>query len=1493
MMQDCGAEKLQSVELRKELESCAYTVFAAKGISDRGKPDFLKTNQELRTDFKEYVLANQRAICDEIQSIDNAIDILFITYSLLDVLGQYLPKGYREILEKEMLYCYVDNLAMLQSISESGAESNTFFHECVALMLPAVLPIVLNEVVAVKQTILGGSDIRQAMTHKYLEDISLFDKITTADKLVGVFFSEYKDLKITNLEDYLSWLYQCYYFLYVLLHQDSAMLKVADIEKIVACIKDKRVTLTYRRLFSGECLYKMQALLKILLEIDAHILPESTAVYKETKPVLFSLVLEILLPTAQPKFMTTAQHEIFAGCLRAISTSAFGNIKLPERDRIEIYMALFALAGVDIEDSVDHLKYFSVDALIEIVTRIRLEVLQVSSYLECAKYVSLIVKQSIIANKSYAAKEGTVFFEKTQDDFAHIFKGTVAKMVALFYFEPDHCYKSIGTLKHEGEIKPSTIVSEVMKHHKFHLVTVMYNDYKNLFPEAKKLLVEFHSLSLDAMDKAKAWDNKRTCALLVGVTTLLVSAGIKNREVDFITVSRGLKALIQKGSASDKIVLSADDLVFWSYIFEVFYSLKDSTEAWGADHQQEIDKLFLTVLNNMSLGEADSSAIFEARLCAIMLNIASKEARLEIYKHIGDLFLIINTQHEFVFIDEIHWFSLVRAWLVEGVDKADKKANSGVLSQLHISSQKELPLMNRALYLYQLAEVLHLITQKSDCFYLAEDMYSKIAEISGFILEERDIIYSLMKVAQPMPFDSVSAVLLCKGQNFLDQDFMELLKSKVYDARLEPGSIKASSRRNNYEVLNITDISFAADEIIFHCEDIVFSLQLANMPPLNVLRAQVRHYKKQGEFCLGMGDDANLVTLISKNNNQAASTPQLSDDQLFSLFDDAPQAAGATKAKKSKKKSNSNKKKTADADLSLSSNSMLSETDSGEFVEDVKVKKSGKKNKKAKSEKESKASYLVVEASLNNAKPNEKIKDEQILPSTSANAAAESPQAKDESFERAFKLLQQSSITDLDLEKIITAVQEKLGFKVDAEIHGNDMQVSLGESKMLFAIGEDFAGPQKLQQDLATLPTAFLKATGAGSFASLVYNADGKVIAVAPAAALLNYFDLPTIGVKKGKLAKAIERLETAFLNGVQAKLKVMASLDGTTLSLTKDSMENHHVAVSCNLRAISPEQLWPELLNMHAALLQQPYGGNMALCKIVLDEENKIIAIDRCDHLFGLNTSLQRVEIQDKSLFEACEEFFKTFDSASFNFFKNLAVKEVEFILKIMQHADSSLMVYGHPVVEYRYGDLLRSLGVEKQPLQQLVVRLDSLSDIDDLRGILTSIEVGAIIKGVKPEAMYCNYQGVRVTVCLGHNYMMQSIFNGDHFCSELEKGTLAYSEPQTNPVEVVPTVLPSQKTGNEIFMDNSYALKAALSWHKIMGKLGGGLRQLLQNLGFVSVITAPELESVTWQKAVVSKELLPGAVNYLQVVLHLESEEDAAQVLQEVSEMLQGVGY
>ena len=133
----------------------------------------------------------------------------------------------------------------------------------------------------------------------------------------------------------------------------------------------------------------------------------------------------------------------------------------------------------------------------------------------------------------------------------------------------------------------------------------------------------------------------------------------------------------------------------------------------------------------------------------------------------------------------------------------------------------------------------------------------------------------------------------------------------------------------------------------------------------------------------------------------------------------------------------------------------------------------------------------------------------------------------------------------------------------------------------------------------------------------------------------------------------------------------------------------------------------------------------------------------------------------------------------------------------------------------------------------------------------------------------------------------MNESIFKGDHFCCLLESSTFAYSDVN-RPAELGPAVVPSLKSGIEIFAENKYALKVALRWNKIMGKFGGGLRKILENIGFISVIAAADLEGVTWHRSAGSQELLPGATQYMQSTFNLGSEADVAEVLKEADAML-----
>ena len=1452
MKQVCGY-------LRKELESCAYTVFESENISSEAKPEFLKTKQDLRADFKEYAVANKDALYQELQNITDPTSRLCLMYSLLEFVGDAFPKAYCRRLKEKVLADYLGMLLAVKAIKKSSTKVAPFLLECMELMLPMALPLILQS----------------ELMHSKLEDPDMFNNITTAESLLGVFFDEYKDLEITSFDNYLAWLYQSVFFIYILWHQDCTDLAVSHIEKLAAFIKDKGAHLESKYLLAGNNLSNLQQSLGLMLELDSMVLPENMEAYNVSKPLLFSLVLEPLLLVPLPRVLTAKQKEILIGCLQELRKHAFDNALFSEQQRLDIYIALFSLGGIDEKYSRHDLKSFTVSALIQMVRRIKSEVLLISNHVDCLKHLGFILQQSKAANMSAANAEYTNFFAETKADFNDIFKGAMSRITKAFYAGIDGGNQSLK-LSQQDENK--IVALKINEFQELFMLLAIYKSYKNAFAPAKALLQEFFIINFDFMDDNNLWRDGGACFSFKEITQELIKDGIKSNKVEFMAIKKALENLIKRAYVSDQLVLTADDLAFWEMLPEVFPAMQMNIKAWSPDEQSEIDEIFLELLDDMSFNEGDSYTILEAKLCISMLDIVSLGARFEFYQYTEQVLQAINSPAEVSY-----QLPLIKKWLLSDARKGDEVDNSDVLRQVKVFSQTQMPLANRVLYLSQLAELLYLIMKYAGCFYAEEELYSKIAEISEFVLLERDLVYGELLV---MGVDPAQDIAL--GQKFLDQGLITLIGKKMPGVKWKSLGGKAPSRSNSYKALDITNVFFEEDKIVINCDDVMFSLPLDNIPPLNILNAQVRAYKDKYYLCADGGMVLVPITFEGAKP-EVGPVEKLSDDQLYSLFEDDAGKAAASGKKKPKNKKKNKKPKSKNEAITLSAIGPLEEShEGGDKDLTVSVLPTVKDDPKPKGvdEKQTKEfMHRTFSSSDSSISLEDKVALEVEVDDVSSVTTDLSPvvvATEVEGFESAAVFLVKDTIK---LEQVIKLVQEYFGFKVSAEMHGGDVEVTLGESKASFAVGEHFAGTQKLQQDLSSLPAQLLKSIGADSFASLVYGADGKVVALAPAAALLNHFEFPTIGIKKGKILKSVERMQTAFLNSIQEKLKVMVSITEAKLSMAAAA-----AIAECDLRTISPDQLWPELLRMHAALLQQLYGGNMALGKIVLDEENKIIAIDLSDYLPKANASLQRVEIQDGSLFEAYEEFFGRLDSASFKFLKNLAVKEVEFILKIMRHADSNLMVYGHPVIEHHYGDLLRALGVAKQPLQQLVVRLDSLSDIDDLRGILTSTEVGAIIKGVKPEAMYCNYQGVRVTVCLGHNYMNTSIFNGDHFCAELKSGSLAYSELQKNPAEVGPTVLPSQKTGNEIFMDNSYALKAALSWHKIMGKLGGGLRQLLQNLGFVSVVTAPELESVTWQKATASKELLPGVVNYLQVVLHLESEEDAAQVLQEVAAMMQG---
>jgi hypothetical protein len=1386
MHQACATKELQFNQLREDLENCAYTVFAAKNISDIGKPDFLKTKRDLRADFKSYAVSNHGEICRELQKMHDPIERICITYSLLEFIGDYFPKDNYQYLQKSILFDYFGMIMAFRVIKTSPLmkESNKFMCECLELILPVALPLFIKVTIA----------------EESLQNLDLLNQITTVHKLFDFFVIEYTGLVITSLEDYLVWLHECLYFLYILLHQNCTGLEIKYINKTITFIKLKLEGVESRSLLVGNGLDKIQLCLRMLLTIDSKILPENAGVYYATRPALLSLVLDILL--SMPHELKAKQH-------------------------VDTYTSLCALWGVKVKPFIHDMKYFAVESLIELTQIAKSEALVTSRYFVCLKYFGLILEQSMLSDKCYAGAKGRVFFESTQDDFEQVFKMTIATIAQLFYSNPDKCYKSLALHTESRE-------SKGMDSHDFFILMDIYKKYQDVFPPAAKLLPEFYIINFDAIFKAKAWGNTSACSLLKKVISSLASCGIQEREIDFITIKKAYVDLIQRSSLSAQIMLTDDDLVFWKMVFEVFSSMQNSMKAWSLTQQHEIDELFLAVLSKISFDEDNSGAIIVVKLCVIMLNTVSITARFEFYQHMDKVLRVINKQYLDSSTDLVYQSSLIKKWLCEDIEQGSESFNSRVLAQVQGLSQEGASPISRVLYLCKLSEILYLLTLHAECFYIETELYGKIEEIITFIFKERLELGSIILAIDAIPFSSKVAIVLSQGQSFLDPVFMDLIQSKIPEIYLKSSKTKAAGRHNKYEVLAITKVAFTQDKIMIHCSGAMFSLPLRSMPHLNILKSQVREYKKQGAFCLFTGNEAaQLMSLTSEVVGGAAvAVAILSDEKLFALFE-GDELAVTTKPGK----------KTA-----------ATKSSSTEVVAKIKKPSHGKANKPAK--KSTAAAVMPL--------------DKKPDLSAVSSAAAESLQA-----EVAIKTKKPSQ-------------NKRVPAAVSCKVYAaSSVAVTIKPEKL-----DELPSYPK---DTAAEAADFLAAIEADSFARLVYNDDGAVVRVAPAKILLEYFALPVFGVKKG-LVKAVGRIKDAFLKSIQDKLKVVASLEGSTLSLVISFSEvraatisSNFITESCDLRSISSGQLWPELVKMHASLLQQLYGGNSALAKLEFDAENKIIAIDVSEGL--ASTALQRVEIAADNLRQAFEAFFEPLDSATFKLFGTLVAEQVEFIIRIAEHAEDGIFIYGHPVVEYYHGNNLRVLGVDRLPLQQLVIRLNNscAPTISILRDILTSSLMGAFIKGVRPQAIYCSYQGCDITICLDHNDMVTSIFHGDHFCCLIEKDTYAYSEPVTNPSELGPVVVAGSKSGDVIFAKNPYALKVAFDWFKIMGNLCGDLRVILENLGLLRVITAPGFEGKIWNRATGSLEFLPSAINYLQSEFHLSSEADANAVLKEASSMLE----
>ncbi len=910
MRQASQPEKLQTKGLTEVLRSCAYNVFAPKEFSDEGKPEFLKIKQDLRLDVNEFVVANIDEICLEIGLMSNPTDRICISYSLFKFVGDELPKEPYKYLKEKILMDYLGMLMATIVIKKSEVqEPKRFLLDCLKLMLPVVLPLAIKIVTE-------GADFIYSMSHRErvdFKDPSIFNNITTVSELFDLFFSEYRDLKISSLDEYLEWLYQSLYFVYILLHQNDESLAVGHVEEIVLFIELKLEGVKPKHLLAAKGLARAQLCLKVLLSIDSDVLPANAEVYQATKSLLFSLLLEVLLPMSQ--ITSKTQHDAFIYCLYNISLVDFSAAKLSERQSEEIAIALLSLSHTDTLYFMRHVGSFSLGLLIELVQRIRLESLKTASFMACVRYLDVIVRHSKLAAKDYALAEGRVFFEVTKDEFVFLFKGAFSRVLQLFYSCPDNCYQVLEHFHKSKGIKEPVSVKKVLNLYDFSLLMDGYKAYKNLFAPAESLLQEFYMISLDIMNQTKGWGRKKSCLLFKAVLESIEESGMQVGDMYFMSIKQSCLQLIEEAPVSGEIILTANSLIFWERLFEVFPAMQKESKGWSVDQQREIDQLFLRIIPKTSFDEDSPLALFGARLYIIMTNIISLDARVALYPYIGEVLGVLNKQHlelsSDLSSDLIYQLSLIKIWLLEYAEQNCEVDNSEVLARVYIFAQPEALLISRVIYLSQLAEVLYLVMMRAECFYREEGLYSKITEIITFLFKERVELGGILKVVEAVPFDSKVAILLGHGKNFIDQELIDLIKIKVGDVLSEPGKATVASRHNSYDILAITNVSFSKDNMIIHCSMAIFSLSLNRALKFKILKAKVRYYKKQDTFALFTGDEADKLIPLTKVKEIAAAET-LTDEQLLALFgaDEKPaakfgkkpsQEVGYAKAKKSSK----------------------------------------------------------------------------------------------------------------------------------------------------------------------------------------------------------------------------------------------------------------------------------------------------------------------------------------------------------------------------------------------------------------------------------------------------------------------------------------------------------------------------------------------------------------------------------------------------------------
>lgn len=1409
----------------KELRSCACSVFASKDIPVDIKPIFLQGKQGVRADFSSYISENERDVLSAAESIEDPIEHLCIAYSLLEFGDDCLSENFIHTLKRQMLPSYLGMLNALDILGENQVNAPVEFSKvCQQLMAP-----LLQEVLP--QSVCGEG----------------FARLKSSDMLEA-FCDNCKDLAFKDLDQYMIWLHQSFSVLHSLLSTNDS-LDNEGVVKFINSVKMKLLGLDAIDLKASGNLDKLQLCLGKLLEIDRSDLGVNAGVYIDNKVALFSVLLDIMLPVPNPHDLSEEEKEILVGCFDSINKLAFGNRSFPEQTRLDIYVALFTLEGVDVDKVAEHLSTFTMPSFIEMVARVQALLSLDLGYNACVKHLGTIVRYGILENKSCTTEDRREFYTTTKKTFENVFKGALARILSLFYVHPEQCFA-----QGKAEETNGLLVSNVLKEHKFHLLMVIYREYKSAFAEAKSLLAEFHIVGLNIMDAVGAWGNERACLLLQGVLSGLEYSGIARTELDFITISSACEKLI-KAAQINKISLNTNDLVFWEKVFDVFSSLKESSEEWSDVQRARIDGLLLTIINKLLLDSSNKQAILEVRFCAIVISLLRKEPRNNIYARMEQLLKVINDQHQDAFADSAYQLVLVRYWLCEHVEKKYKYNNSAVLGQLQVFLRRDMDIINKIIYLCQLAEVLHLITQQVSYFAKKEDLYGMIAETASAIIEERNFLYRRLTDIKKIDGRDVSAIIFDKGKQFIDYAFMNLLLKKMPLVGLD---IK-QARPHKQKILDITDLSFTENSLLFHCGEKNFSVVFDNMPPLNILKAQVRYYKSEDRYKLFSGDDEASLTQLTVEANYAQSNAaeQLSEEQLLSLWDESSSAAN--KPKKSKKKAKKKKGKNVAIGMDITEAQLSSDVslaDTGSTTEEsYTISSCGSDSSK---------DHLYGSPGSDTSMSSQNVEE---LDNLSPELVPSEVVAEVESFASAADFLGNADV--IDSSKVEKLIQDYMGINIIAEVIEDRVKVKLADSIMLFSVGKDFAGVEKLQQSIRSIVEMALKAAGADSFARVVYNPDGKATGLE---SVIPGLALPVIGVKKGNILKSVGRLQKHLLDEMAKKLGVSIELNSNGLCISDSCAQE-----LCGLDVVKRDGFLQAVKGLRMRLFASKYGGMMAFAKLIVDTELNVVAIG-CNSELASN-SLQEVAVTEGDVEGALELFFKSFDSTASKFFSALEPDYVVFMVKVMQILDMDLTVYGHPVIEYDYSDALRSSGVARQAVSRLFIGVDAL---EQQTLIDTLVSSGAWILGVKPHAIYCKYNGHMITVSLNHNYMLSSMYKGDHFYGTLARDPFSFGVSGNNPATLAPAVIQSGVV-------DDFALKVALGWHRVMGKLGGSLRDILDNLRFMGFLISPPLEQIVWQRASGSVELLPNAAYYVSSMYHV-SEEEAKEVVAEAESMLKG---